>query len=230
MFDKKKKLRFTIYIFLLSCHVTFCQHDFSISKKENLFGVANSHGKFIILPKYKEIQELSTDCYAVKNEKGLWGFYSGETKISECQFDNFHFFSIHLIIVQKSGRWGAIDGTGKTIIDFRYRYLNYLSTHKCKAGLYNQWCIRNFNNQIMATFEYDSLEYLGDNVYRFCLAGKYGLIDQNGKLITTEFQNIFESTLQNKYPKKEFEKIPYPLQKGNFKIPLEERFDTVYHF
>jgi hypothetical protein len=228
----KKKYFFSTIICLLFfvCLPGLSQSNFSIAKKEGFYGVSNSNGKFIIPAKYKDVQEPVTSIYAVKDEKGLWGFFSGSTKISECQFDNFRFTPNNLIIVQKFSRWGVINTKGETLLDFRYKYINHVTGNTFKAGQFNQWCIRDFKNQKIATFEFDSLEYLGENVYKFCLANKYGLIDQNGKVITTEFQNIFESTLRNKYPKKEFAKPTPILAKGDFRIPLEERFDTVYHF
>lgn len=226
------KLRVIPFVcfFLLLGEIVSAQDHFSIVKKDSFYGITNGKGKYIIPSKYSEIQLLGTTIYAVKNEKGLWGFFHIESKPPECIFDNFRFINSNLIVAQKESRWGAVNNEGETIVDFRYRYLTPISENKFRGGLFNQWCIRDFKNNKLSTFEFDSLSYLGDNVYKFCLVGKYGLVDPKGKTITTEYQNIFESTLADKYPKKEFSKTLPPIPKGTYKIPLEERFDTVYHF
>jgi hypothetical protein len=219
-----------IYLLLILSTKVYSQHDLSVLKKGELYGIANSKGKFLVAPEYKDIQTVDQLLFAVKNTRGYWGFFLGETKISECEFDNFKLTKTDRIIVQKVSRWGVINYKGETVVPFNYQYINYIEGHKFRMGRYNQWKVRTFNNDVLATYEYDSLTYLGDNVYKFCLAGRYGLIDNTGKIITTEFQNMFESTLMGKYPKKEFEKETKITAKGNFKIPEEERFDTVYHF
>lgn len=220
---------FFLSFFLFSGFYSPAQEIFSIIQKDGFYGVVNQKGKYLIPPEYREIQNPEGNIFAVKDKKGLWGFLSPEVKITDCRFDNFRFTGNHQIIAQEASRWGVINLKGETTIPFRYRYLNHLSGNKFKAGKFNQWQIRTFNNEVSATFEFDSIVYVGANLYKFCLAGKYGLIDQNGKVITTEFQNIFESNLASKYPKKEFAKAK-PAVARNFRIPLEERFDTVYHF
>jgi hypothetical protein len=219
-----------IGFFLLLGNLVSAQDNFSIVKKDSLYGVTNGKGKYIIPSNYTDIQQLNATTYAVKNTKGLWGFFHLETKSPKCLFDNFRYINSDIILAQKESRWGALNSKNETIINFRYRYLKPISENKFRAGLFNQWTVRNFKNEKIATYEFDSLSYLGENIYKFCLAGKYGLVDPQGKIITTEYQNIFESTLANKYPKKVFSKTLAPIPKGTFKIPLEERFDTVYHF
>ncbi len=205
------------------------QDNVAIVLKDNFYGVVSSKGTSIIPSKFKAIKCIAPNQYAVENEKGLWGFYVGGKKTSDCLYDNFRFEN-NSIIAQKESRWGVLNTNGVAIIDFRYKYINSISETQFKVGLFNQWCIRNFKNELLSTLEFDSISYLGENVYKFCLVGKYGLVDQNGKIITTEYQTIYESTLGTKYPKKEFTKLLPVLPKGNFKIPLEDRFDTVYHF
>ncbi len=221
---------FHTLLFIAIQAAAFAQAGNIISKKGELYGVMNEKNKFFIEPKFIDIQTIDNTIFAVKNEKGLWGFYNMGAKISECYFNNFRFTGTDQIIVQKISRWGVINNKGEQTIDFRYQYINLINDHTYKVGKFNQWSVRNFKNEILNTFEFDSITYLGDNVYKFCLAGNYGLVDNNGKIITTEYQNIFESTLTDKLPKKEFAK-PLPiLAKGNYRVPQEERFDTVYHF
>jgi hypothetical protein len=221
--------RILSFVLLLISEFVIGQETFSIVQKDGLYGVINQKGKYIIPNHYLEIQNPDGIIFAVKDKKGLWGFLTPEKKLSDCRYDNFRFTSNHLIIAQEASRWGVLDPQGKIIIPFQYRYINHLSGNKFKAGKFNQWQVRTFSNEIKNLFEYDSITYMGGNLFKFCLAGKYGLIDQHNKVITTEFQNIFESTLASKFPKKEFAKEK-PITARNIRIPLEERFDTVYHF
>jgi hypothetical protein len=214
-------------LFLLGAGNLFAQ---KIQPANGYYGVVQPNGSYLIPAIYQNIQELVPNFYAVKDEKGLWGFYTGKKKTTECIYDNFRTTSSSHILVQKNGRWGIIDQKGTLILEHRYRYLTPAGTHKYKAGLYNQWCLRTFDNKIVHTFEYDSIRYLGNHIYRFCLAGQYGLLDSKGKLITTEFQDLYEAA--------QVEKEILPLQAPPdavasavpYKIPQAQRFDSVYHF
>lgn len=220
----------SILFFSRSNSLLIAQQKLSIVFENGKYGVRSTKGKFSIPPQYDAILDTEVGLMAVKNEKGLWGFYQEDVKITECLYDNFSCTPAKTILCQKGGRWGCIDFKGTTLIDHRFQYLNFLTPKSYRAGLFNQWTVRNFSNDVVTTYEFDSLEYLGQNVYKFCLAGKFGLADQQGEVITTEFQTIFESTLPSKYPSRE---MPFLLSVSivrDFAIPEEKRFDTVYSF
>jgi hypothetical protein len=216
-------------LFILSIP-SIAQENYRLKEEDKRIGLVNSKNKWVIPPEFIEIQEPLPTLYAVRNTSGLWGFITPEKKITECLYNNFRFVSNERILVQKNRRWGLIGADGKKLIPYKYRYINPSKNNTYKAMPYNQWTVRTFDNKLIFTLEFDSIEYLGDNIYKFCLAGTYGLTDQNGAIITTENQDFFEATLERKKPKKEFANAMPIIPKGDFKIPLEENYDTVYHF
>ncbi len=224
------KLASILLVHILAIHFCVAQETYSIKSSTNFVGVVDSKNKWIIPAQFSEIQEPLPHYYAVRDTTKKWGFYNLDKKITACLFNNFRFVSNERIIAQKNRRWGLIDSEGKELIPFRYRFINTGTNGQYKALQYNQWTARTFENKVLFTLEFDSIQYLGENIYRFCLAGIFGLVDQNGTIITTENQSIFEPTIDSKNPKKEFA-LPKPIvHKGEFKIPDEEKYDTVYHF
>ena len=224
--------RIIIYhiIFLFNIITIQAQDHYTIIKKEDKYGVKNEKGKLIIACEYKEIAKPVNNIIPVKNNLGLWGFFIEDKKISDCLYNNFRLTETDKIIVQKNSRWGIIDLKGQFTVDPKYRFITHLYGNKFKAGAFNQWCVRNFKNEILYTFEFDSVKYLGDNVYRYCLVGNYGLMDKNGKIITTEYYDIFQSTYTHKNIEYKTEKDKAITDSSSFIIPQRNRFQKVFAF
>ncbi|MCS6822854.1 MAG: WG repeat-containing protein [Cytophagaceae bacterium] len=220
-----------IVILTLSAFFSKAQQGYVIFQEHDGKGLKDTNGKIIIPAEYSDIQKANASFYAVKHSKGLWGFYYDGKKIADCLYDNFKEGIGQYIIAQKNYRWGVLKKNGQILVPFIYKYINPLSANACKVQAYNQWQVRTFDNKVKKTYEYDSIEYLGDNVYKFCIAARYGLMDADGNVITTEYQEIFEPTLKKNYS---LDKIK-PFTENDttlntFSIPGITRFEKVFAF
>ncbi|MCU0428868.1 MAG: WG repeat-containing protein [Cytophagaceae bacterium] len=164
-------------------------------QKDGQWGIRDERGKTILEPQFKEIGEIKSaeGIIPVKNQHGKWGFWKWKELLLECQFDNFRFTKVNTLLVQQHTRWGIYTLEGRCLLPCRYKYINHLDAHVYKAGLYNQWTLRSFSNEIKTRYEYDSLWYMGDNILKFCQVGNYGLMDMKGTVITTENTDLFLS-------------------------------------
>jgi hypothetical protein len=92
----------------------------------NKWGVIDSKGKFIILPQLNIISRLSIyhDYFSIDTGSKLILFdktgkeFDPKALYPEC--DNYQILSYDYIAVEKEGRWGIIDRTGKELISPQY--------------------------------------------------------------------------------------------------------------
>ena len=63
------------------------------------------------------------------------------------------------LMVQKSGKWGFIDKTGKEITKFKYDTINPMSENKAVVTKDGKTLIIDSNNQVIYTFEGNTTSY-----------------------------------------------------------------------
>lgn len=223
------KIGFFGWLILLSLEVK-AQSIYTIYKHKDLYGVKNAKGQVLLKPLYAQIASPKGMLIPVKNTFGLWGFYKDKEKITECLYNNFSILDQDRILVQKDSKWGLINATGQVLIPNVYRHIKaeerqYLATRP------NYWCVRNFKNEILYSFELDSVSYAGNNVFKYCLVGNYGLMDRKGKIITTEYHDIYPPK-PYQYPQKIT--LPQRELKGELKdstyLKMNRALQKVYAF
>ena len=148
-------------------------------------GVINKKGKVILPFEFKEIGEVSRFSIAVKNEKGLWGFYNhkGE-KNQEPLFQNFRYAGKNKIIVQQNGKWGLINDKGNILIEFKYKWVDHVSDRHFRTWNMPVWSVISKDNKVLFAGAYDNLKYSGDGLYVYSVIGKKGLLSKDGSLIS----------------------------------------------
>jgi hypothetical protein len=219
---------FILYIFLIGFPLSFFCQTFQPFEKDGKYGVKDSKGKQIIPANYAAIGEIfRSEIIPVKNVSGKWGFFKNDELLFECQFDNFRFTSVGTLIAQKNSYWGIFSMDGRILAPCRYKYINHLDAHVYKAGRYNQWKLRTFKNEIVESYELDSVFYMGDNIFKFCQIGNYGLMDPKGKIITTENTDLFLSMQPVKFETKKKEETA--TINTTFK-PKKLRYQKIYKF
>jgi hypothetical protein len=164
----------------------------AIVGKHGLVGVIDKKNKVIVPFDFLAIPEIYKNFIPVEGPSRKWGFYnhSGQ-RITECLFDNFNLREKGHIMVQKLGKWGIIDEEGKTLVDFNYRGIGYISSKKYYGIRINTWQVKNLRNEIIKTFEFDSIRLASENNYVYSLVGKLGLVNRDGKILSgPDFEEI----------------------------------------
>jgi len=158
---------------------------FAVTGKGHKAGVIDKKGKVIVPFEFLSVGEYRNNIIPVENVNNLWGFYSYEgKKLTNCLYDNFRIEENGVLLVQLQGKWGAINLTNKVLLDFNYKEVSY-NGKDFWATLLNKWTLKNFKNETLGFFEYDSVRN-GDGaaIFIYSLIGNYGLCDNNGKAIT----------------------------------------------
>ncbi|MFL5730179.1 MAG: WG repeat-containing protein [Cytophagaceae bacterium] len=164
----------------------------AIVGKHGLAGVIDKKNKVIVPFEYIAVHDIYKTVIPVEGPSRKWGFYNTNgQRITECIFDNFSIKEKDQIMVQKLGKWGIIDTEGKTLVDFNYRGMGYISFRKYYGIQVNTWYVKNLKNEIIKSFEFDSLRLASEKVYVYALVGKLGLVTTEGNTLSgPDFEEI----------------------------------------
>ena len=132
-------------------------------------------------------------CYVESENRTLIGFIdkTGKTVIAP-QFTDFYFMAVStaqkvfndgIASMEKDGKWGGIDKTGKTVIPFTYDFLNSFLEGLAVAEKNGKYGVIDTSNRTVIPFAYDRLSGFQNG---FCVAVKDGrafCIDRYGNEI-----------------------------------------------
>lgn len=213
--------------------------------KDSKWGVMDNHSKIIIEPTYEEAiiipnnkkdvficsdhVDYENNTYQTKvfNSKGK-EICTGYDKITALEnYDENHnlWYEDNVLLVQKDGKYGLIDFSGKKVLDVKYDKIetlkgtkNSLITEKDnKKGLVN--C----SGQEMVANEYDEITSLGQDTKAYIVKqdGKYGV---NG-ILNCKYQEI--KPLNNKEVFCVKEDGKYKVINQEEKEVFNEKFDSI---
>lgn len=194
----------------------------AIAGKNGYAGAIDSKGNQIVPFQHKEVApHFSKKLIGVKDQQGLWGFYTRTGKKAvDFQYNNFRFRDRGRIIVQKNGRWGLIDSKGSELLPYEYRHLETAGDRKHFNGHpYNNWELKDRNNRTVGRFTYDSISAAGKGVLKYYMLGKFGLIDTSGNTITHYKYDSIGSEHHAKFIVKLNDKYGTIDRKGNEVLP-----------
>ncbi len=135
--------------------------------------------------------------FNVTSTGGYWGVINTRGEfVVPCNYRYISDYFDGKYIVRKGEKWGSIDNTGKTLIDFKYELLQHFYREpqhdSLKAtGLYcatkNKKCgVINTNDSLIIKFLYDEVKYLANSDGLFFGVrdySKWGLINSQGDTI-----------------------------------------------
>ena len=187
------------------------------SYKNNKWGVINSEGSNVIDPSYAEMivipnnkigvfictydvnyetGEFKTKVLNEKNEEIFTQYDKIEAIQNKDKNDNL-IYDQNVIRVQKNGKYGLIDFTGKEIISADYEeivaILGIENSYKVKKD--GKYGIANSEGKIVVEPKYADIDILGkDNKSGFIVkddSGKYGIIDySNNEVLQIKYDSI----------------------------------------
>lgn len=97
----------------------------AVVKKDNLYGVINKEGEWVVEPKFQStLGEFSDFKLGVKFE-GKWGFIDtrGNWIIKPKYFDVDNYYKGYAMVANQNRLWGAIDMDGKLIVPTEYELI-----------------------------------------------------------------------------------------------------------
>lgn len=148
------------------------------------YGLIDTLGKLAINAVYDEVGPVSAGRLAVMKD-GQWGFANREGQlVIPCRYEEVRAFQEDLAAVKYHGKWGYIDPAGKVIIPFQYQKSGDFSHGRAwvylSPGGYG-YIDRQGREVIAADYDWAGPYTFGVAIVRE--AGKYGLIDPEGRTI-----------------------------------------------
>ncbi|HEY6160154.1 MAG TPA: WG repeat-containing protein [Bacteroidia bacterium] len=151
--------------------------------RDGKWGMVNGAGK-ILIPFMYDLpfaDEASGDCYftQMKNNADLARELSRGEMMLEDGIFSFPMVGSNMVFLQ-NGKYGMVDTTGKVVVPFKYSAITFSITgiHQLQEGKKTLYCTS--NGMIL---NYDMVQPTISGLHSVKKKGKWGYIDNNGKLI-----------------------------------------------
>lgn len=169
----------------------FQDNGLAIVRKNNLYGIINSWGGYVVEPKYTSISEFSEGRAIVINDKG---FKVIDEKGKEITHKNYNYISdfkegraqYSMVYSKDQYLYGYLDKLGREIIPAKYQYASDFNKGKAvvKIKPYDYELI-GINGESLNKYNYASVGSLSDGLMAFQknTGGKFGFIDEKGNVV-----------------------------------------------
>lgn len=173
---------------LMYDEVTLFNGQFSAVKKGNKWGAIDRNNGKIIDFKYQKMRSFYGNNVVVK-KGNKWGIIDSEEKIVlPIKYKYISNFNTDNIALAKDGKyWGAINQTGKTVIDFKYDFdINYIDLLQLTDGFVwlkkdGFWGTVDLNQNTVIPFKYDDIQAVDGNEITVVKEGQVSVINESGK-------------------------------------------------
>lgn len=180
------------------------KEELAVVKKDGLYGYINYKGEEVIPLKYEYAKDFSDGLAEVK-QNGKYGFIDKSGNfIGFRQYDYVYDFRGGLAKVKDGKFYGLINKRGNIIIPLKYTKIRH--NGKNNKIIFNRYRDEGFINNIYDNYThyYDFKEKFGNNYFKVKINDKYGVINQQGKIIIPiiydgigEFSNDFIYVSEN---------------------------------
>ena len=225
--------------------------NYFASFKDNKWGVIDSNGDTVIEPSYQEmiiVPDEKTDVflctYDVNYSTGEYKTKALNSKNEEIytQFDNIEalqnkdnnslWYEENVLRVQKDGKYGTIDLTGKEILPIQYEEITPIMGIKnaLKIKKDGKYGIAGDDGKIVIEPKYEDITNLGkDNLSGYIVkddSGKYGIVDYSAKtVLECKYDEVYKIYGNDLYVVKESNQNKLVNKSGE--IVLEKGFDEI---
>ncbi len=132
-----------------------------------------------------------------------------------------------IIVQNQQKKWGIIDTVFKTVIDFKYNYLNFSKTNPNHILFSNHSGIMNFDEQVIVP---DSIYFPIEGIEKYYIVKNkesdlYGLLDKEGKrLIYARYEELIEYGAYNLFIVKKNDRYGVIDAFDNIIVPIEHSY------
>jgi len=152
-------------------------------KGEGRAGLINTHGVWVIEPRYTWVDDIHEGLIAVCRGK-LCGFVdrAGRTVIP-LRYEIAYGFSQGLAAVKSKGKWGFIGRSGEWVISPRYRYAYPFCEGVAAVASGKLWGFIDRRGHIVIPFRFEDAWGFKNGLASIKMHGRYGFIDREGRIV-----------------------------------------------
>jgi hypothetical protein len=149
-------------------------------------GLLDLSNRKLIPLEYQEIRSIGSLRFAVENFQSKTALYT-ETgdRITDFSIDSISAFQKNYAVIYQDFRQGLMDRDGRIRIEPKYRNIEFLQDGTIRACLADEWIFLDGQNKFLQTLEADSIDALGNNLFKLQVAGEIQLMDAQFKPISS---------------------------------------------
>jgi WG containing repeat len=164
---------------------------FNLERAKYVYGLIDLENHILIPIRYKNIYPLGTLRYAVENESGKIALHGENGKpITDFQIDSISQFRDSKAIIYENLKQGLIDRDGNIKLPSIYRSVQITGENKVRVEPPYEWFFITDKNEIVNRFSADELIPVNEKLFIIKTSGKYGLIDNDLKLVCPVLYDI----------------------------------------
>jgi len=157
---------------------------FNLERANYVYGLIDLGNHILIPVRYKNIYPLGTIRYAVQDETGKIALHGEDGKpITDFQIDSISQFRDSKAIVYENLNQGLIDRDGLIKLKSIYRSIQIVGENKVKVQPHHEWLFITDKNEIVNQLSADELIPVNEKLFIIKTSGKYGLIDNDLKVV-----------------------------------------------
>ncbi|MGR6087054.1 MAG: WG repeat-containing protein [Arcticibacter sp.] len=163
-------------------------NGYAVISLTGTFGIADTAGNVLIGDSFDKV-DLFENGIAIVYEEGKGGILEiGEDRfLTDSEFDSTGYFSFGFLPVRIGDKWGAVDSSGKFILQTQFLSLTPLPNGYFAVASENGYGIVDVNATQIVDAKYDNFELFGGRFVRLDFAGKPEWFDTaTGNLITAQ--------------------------------------------
>lgn len=162
-------------------------NDFVASLKRDfiLYGLIDGNEKTLLPFRYKNVQLLSGDMYCAVDQDNRKAYFDlSKNLLSPFIYDSIYFHNDRCMIVVKGGKQGLINPDGLTLVEPQYKKITFNDDQTINVLPFDLWSIVNQKNEILASFHFDRVTAVGENILQVTAGKNESLIDSQGNYLT----------------------------------------------
>lgn len=170
---------------------SFQDNNLAIVQENNLYGVIDETGKYVIQPKYDTINQFSEGRASVVDSSGFKVIDEKGIELTKKSYSFIGSYSEGMVIAVRTnteGQWlyGYLDKEGNEVISLNYKdagdFKNGKAVVKIDEG---EYALINTKGQKLNTYKYAFVGQLNEGLLAFKEneEGKYGYIDESGNVV-----------------------------------------------
>ena len=161
-------------------------------KDSTKWGFVNMENQMVIGNSFDAVKDFTDGVAVVKKEGKTFLINKQGKKVSD-DFDKILSISKSIFKVKKGKKYGLINGAGKVLIAPTYQSISQMEGDVMAVKKEGEYFLRSLKKDKIEVPQNTDLQYLGSNRWAYAQNEKYGMIDNEGKIIMQPKYSIITS-------------------------------------
>ena len=151
-------------------------------------GIVNERNEPIVPVAFVSIGTIANGFIPAQNRHGLWAIYDTTGRlVHEPEYDSLIHARKGSIWVRKQGKWGALNGMGKYMIQPKYKYVQTDTGESSLVTKFSEFNYMNAKSEPILSFECDSVINFSKGTYQYFQNERCGLrsVKEDSKSVYT---------------------------------------------